>query len=155
VPSVAAKKVEKSQISAAKELQREICDAHQLLQGCFEEMETVLAQPVFNATALTSVRLKLAGIRLTRGPLIMKTAQLLAENITESEAAMLEQLRSSHQHLLQTATMHTSKWTLAAIKGDWVQYRRETRELMRKWIAKADREQRLVSPLVQRCAEYC
>ena len=154
MPNVAANYLEKSQISVAKEMQREINDAHQLLQSCLEEMGTVLAQPVFNASALTSVRLRLAGIRLTRGPLIMRIAQLLAGNVTESEAAMLEQLRSSHQHLLQTATSHTRKWTLAAIEGDWIQYGHETRELMRKWIAKSVQEQRLVYPLLQRCAEY-
>ena len=154
MPNVAANYLQKSQISVAKELQREINDAHQQLQRCLEEMGTVLAQPVLNASALTSVRLKLAGIRLTRGPLIMRIAQVLAGNVTESEAAMLEQLRSSHQHLLQTATSHTRKWTLAAIEGDWVQYRHETRELLRKWIAKSVQEQRLVYPLLQRCAGY-
>ena len=115
-------------------------------------MDQILSKREFDAAALTSVRLKLAGIRLTRGPLISKVADFLAGKVTVQEQAMLAELRGSHQRLLQTATMHTSKWTLDAIATNWAQYRAETRELMRQWQAKVEREQRLVYPLVQRCA---
>jgi hypothetical protein len=115
-------------------------------------MEQVLARPEFDATALTSVRLKLAGLRLTRGPLIMKVAMALAGKVTAQEAAVLAELRTSHQELLQTATAHTSKWTIDAIAQNWPLYRQETRELIQRWVIKAEREQRLVCPLVKRCA---
>ncbi|HWJ38959.1 MAG TPA: hypothetical protein VNR86_09405 [Sphingomicrobium sp.] len=115
-------------------------------------MDQILAKREFDATALTSVRLKLAAIRLTRGPLISKVAEFLSGRLTAQEEAMLAELRSSHQRLLQTATTHTSKWTLDAIATSWTQYRTETRELMRQWQTKVEREQRFVYPLVQRCA---
>lgn len=66
---------------------------------------------------------------------------------------MLAELRVSHQRLLQTAAAHTAKWTLDTIERNWPEYRRETRELVRKWVAKSDGEGRLLYPLVQKCAE--
>ena len=137
----------------ANALQREILEARESMQSCFREMETVLAGPSFDAGALTSVRLKLAGIRLSRGPLVMKVAAALAGKVTQKEAAILEQLRASHQRLLQTATVHTSKWTLDAIAADWAGYRRETQKLMRQWTEKAEHNHRLVHPLIRRCAD--
>ena len=116
-------------------------------------MEAVLAKPAFDASALTSVRLKLAGLRLTRGPLIMRVAQALVGKVTEKEAETLAELQLSHQRLLQSATAHTGKWTLEAIGANWPQYRDETREQMRNWLRKAELEQRLVYPLVGRCAD--
>ena len=148
--------IEKSDHLRADEadaLQLEIRQAHESMQSCFREMDQILASPDLDATALTSVRLKLAGIRLTRGPLISRIANVLSGRVTAEEQAMLDDLRASHQRLLQTATAHTSKWTLDAIATNWSQYRNETRELMRQWQVKADREQRLVYPLVRRCAE--
>lgn len=146
-----AKRVDDLRTGEADAVKREVRQAHESLQACFAEMERVLASPVFDAGALTSVRLKLAGIRLTRGPLITRVSKLLEGKVTEAEAAQLEQLHASHYRLLKAATEHTSKWTLQAIAADWPQYRRETRELMRRWVNKAEIEQRLVYPLVQRC----
>jgi hypothetical protein len=139
-------------VDTSASLEAEIRAAHASLQSCFREMEQVLARPEFDAGALTSVRLKLASLRLTRGPLITRVAVALAGKVTEQEAALLGELRASHQDLLQTATAHTIRWTIEAIADDWQQYRQETRELIQQWVIKAEREQRLVCPLVRRCA---
>ena len=152
MPDVAVKPMSRHQTSEANAILRELRETQESLEACFKELEAVLCRPDFDGTALTSVRLKLAGLRLTRGPLITKVADLLAGQVTPAEDAMLEELRASHHRLLKTATVHTSKWTLDAIASDWTEYRRETRELMRKWVRKAQQEQRLVYPLVQRCA---
>lgn len=151
--SVAVQRVENLRSGEANALLREIEQAHESLQSCFRQMEQVLARPKLDAGALTSVRLKLAGLRLTRGPLITRVGDALSASVTKKEEAMLEDLKASHQRLLQTATAHTARWTLEAISADWSQYRDETRELMRQWMAKAEREQRLVYPLARRCAE--
>jgi hypothetical protein len=151
--SVVVRRVENLRSREANTLQREIEQAHESLQSCFREMERVLARPKLDAGALTSVRLKLAGLRLTRGPLITRVGDALSGSVTTEEEVMLEDLKASHQRLLQTATAHTARWTLEAIAADWSQYRDETRELMRQWMKKAEREQRLVYPLVRRWAE--
>lgn len=151
--SVAVQRVESLRSREANTLQREIEQAHESLRSCFREMEQVLARPRLDAGALTSVRLKLAGLRLTRGPLITRVGDALSGSVTTEEEVMLEDLKASHQRLLQTATAHTARWTLEAIAADWSQYRDETRELMRQWMKKAEREQRLVYPLVRRWAE--
>lgn len=151
--SVAVQRVENLRSREANTLQREIEQAHESLRSCFREMEQVLARPRLDAGALTSVRLKLAGLRLTRGPLITRVGDALSGSVTTEEEVTLEDLKASHQRLLQTATAHTARWTLEAIAADWSQYRDETRELMRQWMKKAEREQRLVYPLVRRWAE--
>lgn len=151
--SVAVQRVESLRSREANTLQREIEQAHESLRSCFREMEQVLARPKLDAGALTSVRLKLAGLRLTRGPLITRVGDALSGSVTTEEEVLLEDLKASHQRLLQTATAHTARWTLEAIAADWSQYRDETRELMRQWMKKAEREQRLVYPLVRRWAE--
>lgn len=151
--SVAVQRVESLRSREANTLQREIEQAHESLRSCFREMEQVLARPRLDAGALTSVRLKLAGLRLTRGPLITRVGDALSGSVTTEEDVLLEDLKASHQRLLQTATAHTARWTLEAIAADWSQYRDETRELMRQWMKKAEREQRLVYPLVRRWAE--
>jgi len=151
--SVAVQRVENLRSREANTLQREIEQAHESLRSCFREMEQVLARPKLDAGALTSVRLKLAGLRLTRGPLITRVGDALSGSVTTEEEVLLEELKASHQRLLQTATAHTARWTLEAIAADWSQYRDETRELMRQWMKKAEREQRLVYPLVRRWAE--
>jgi hypothetical protein len=138
--------------SEANALQREVREAYDSMRSCFREMDEVLAKAVFDAGALTAVRLKLASIRLTRGPLVTRVADVLDGHVTKEEEAMLEQIRLSHLRLLQTATAHTCKWTLEAIAADWSGYRGETRKLMSEWEDKAEREQRLVHPLIQRCA---
>lgn len=151
--SVAVQRVESLRSREANTLQREIEQAHESLRSCFREMDQVLARPKLDAGALTSVRLKLAGLRLTRGPLITRVGDALSGSVTTEEEVLLEDLKASHQRLLQTATAHTARWTLEAIAADWSQYRDETRELMRQWMKKAEREQRLVYPLVRRWAE--
>lgn len=152
VLNVAVKPVNRNRANEANALLCELREAEESLETCFGELERVLDRPHLDGSALTSVRLKLAGIRLTRGPLITRVADLLAGQVTQAEEAVLEQLRASHHGLLKTATVHTSKWTLDAIAADWNGYRRETRELMRKWVSKAQQERRLVYPLVRRCA---
>lgn len=152
MPSVSLKKPDHAQMREANALLRDMREAHQSLQACFDELEKVLARPALDQGALTSVRLKLAGFRLTRGPLITRVSDLLAGSLSATEEAMMEELHASHYRLLQSATMHTAKWTLDAISKNWSEYREDTRELVRKWAGKADREQRLVYPLVQRCA---
>jgi hypothetical protein len=149
----AARKVDHARTSEAAAILRELNQAQASLDECFVELDRVLAQPRLDAGALTSVRLKLAGIRLTRGPLITRVADFLASRVTRAEEAMLEELKASHHRILATATAHTAKWTLQAIAADWDTYRRETRDLVRQWALKAMRDERLVHPLVQRCGE--
>lgn len=133
-------------------LLREIDEATSTLNACLGELEEVLARPEFETSALTSVRLRLAGIRLTRGPLITRVSEFLSGRVTEAEKAALDSLRTSHQRILQAATAHTSKWTLDAIGNDWDNYRRETRALVSRWRSKSDQDAQLIYPLIKRAA---
>lgn len=145
-----SKRFDNRRAREANALLSELRDAHEKLRSCFRELDNVLAEPTFDACALVSIRLRLAGLRLTRGPLITKLSDFLVGNVTPAEEGMLAELRASHVSLLQKATAHTGKWTLDAIASDWERYRAETRELVGGWAEKAEREQRLVYPLVER-----
>ena len=140
------------QVLEARRLLPELRDTAESLQRYLAELESVLAKPSFDAAALTSVRLKLAGLRLTRGPLVVRVHDLLSGNVGEREDRLLAELRDSHLRLLKAATAHTARWSLAAIEEDWEEYRAQTRNLMRSWITKANHEQRLIIPLVQMIA---
>jgi len=148
VRSDTAAKVDDSQFDLASILLRDVDEATSTLNACLSELEQVLAQPEFHASALTSVRLKLAGIRLTRGPLITRLLDFLAGRVTPAEQAALQELRASHQRILEAATAHTAKWTLDAISRDWLNYRRETRALVSRWRAKSDHDAQLLYPLI-------
>lgn len=144
--------VKLNQSVEARALLSEVQEAHRNLQTSLSELERVISQPELNSAALTSVRLKIASMRLTRGALIKKVAELLAGRVTDSEAMLVSELRSSHSALLETCSLHTRKWTLNAIARDWQTYRRETRELLGQWIRQADDVRRQIHPLIERCA---
>lgn len=148
-----SKRSDDPRVKEAVALLEELRDAHESLRTCFRQLDKVLAEPAFDAPPLVAVRLKLAGIRMTRGPLITKLSDFLVGNVSPREEGMLAELRSSHVALLQKATAHTGRWTLDAIASDWERYRAETRELVSGWAEKAEREQMLVYPLVQRWAD--
>ena len=143
------RKTEDSRFNLASILLREVDEATSSLNTCLGELEEVLARPAFDAAALTSVRLRLAGIRLTRGPLIARMSDFLAGRVTEVQKAALDELRASHQDILRAATAHTSKWTLDAIGRDWLNYRRETQTLVSRWRAKSDQDGQLIYPLLK------
>jgi hypothetical protein len=148
----ASAKLDESEFNLASALLREINEASSTLKACLAELDEVLAQPALDASALTSVRLKLAGIRLTRGPLIMRLSDFLASRVTATERAALDELKMSHQRILQAATVHTAKWTLDAITSNWLTYRRETRALVSRWRAKSDEDAQLIYPLIKKAA---
>lgn len=148
----ASAKLDDSEFNLASALLREINEASSTLKACLAELDEVLAQPALDASALTSVRLKLAGIRLTRGPLIMRLSDFLASRVTATERAALDELKMSHQRILQAATVHTAKWTLDAISSNWLTYRRETRALVSRWRAKSDEDAQLIYPLIKKAA---
>jgi hypothetical protein len=134
-------------------LLRDLNEAVESLRACFGQLEKILARQAPDLGALTSVRLKLAGLRLTRGPLVSEVSGLLSGSLTAADEAMVQELRKSHQAMLQIAAGHTGQWTLEAIATNWAGYRRATRELMLRWLAKVEREQRLIYPLVQRSVD--
>ena len=148
--AIVLKKNDDRRFDLASILLREIDEATSTLDACLSDLEKVLERPSFDAGALTSVRLRLAGIRLTRGPLIMRVSDFLAGHVTKAEQASLDELRMSHQRILQMATAHTAKWTLDAISTDWIIYRRETRRLVDRWRAKANRDEQLIYPMIKK-----
>lgn len=124
--------------------------AHSSLLERLSELDFILQQPVLNKAALTTLRLKLASMRLTRGSLVGRLMALLINKVTKEEADLLAELQVGHHDLLRLANAHTAKWTLDAVERDWYTYRLETRGLTSRWKTKALREQKIIFPLLQR-----
>lgn len=136
----------------AEHLLVEVQSAHEELLDRLRELGELLDQPQPNLPQLTTTRLKLSHLRLSRGSLVFRISQCLAGKTSPSEAATLQQMREAHRQMLAAASAHTSKWTLDAVEADWPAYRRATREVARLWLEKANAEQRLLYPLLKKHA---
>lgn len=131
-------------------LMLELQTAYDELRRCIAELTDVLDLPEPNRARLTSVRLKIATLRLARGPLVGKIAACLDGKTNSSEAELLRRLRAEHDEMLRNAAAHTSKWNLEAIDLDWAGYRAATRQLLRCWTEKMNWEQEAIYPLLKR-----
>jgi len=138
---------------AAVSLLLEVQNAHQELLDRLRELGEILDQPRPNLPQLTTTRLKLAHLRLSRGSLVFRISKCLAGKTSPSEAAILQQMRLAHQQMLAAASVHTNKWTLDAVEADWPTYRQTTREVARLWLEKAKAEQQLIYPLLKKHAQ--
>lgn len=130
-------------------LMLELQTAYDELRRCIAELTDVLDLPEPNRARLTSVRLKIATLRLARGPLVGKIAACLDGKTNSSEAELLRRLRTEHDEMLRNAAAHTSKWSLEAIDLDWAGYRAATRQLLRCWMEKMNWEQEVIYPLLK------
>lgn len=141
-----------SKPSARAALLVELENAYDELRRCMKELYDVLDQQGLDRARLTSVRLKIAQIRLARGPLVGRITVCLADKVNPSEAAALQELRANHDQMLRAASVHTGKWTLDAIAENWAEYRTTTRQLARCWMEKVKQEQDQIYPLLKRCS---
>ena len=142
--------IDQSQQESASRLLVDLREAHATLLRALEELDFILQQPTLNTAALTTLRLSLASMRLTRGSLVARLMASLINKVTREEASLLMELQSGHHNLLRLANAHTTKWTLEAIVADWPTYKLETRAIISRWRAKADREQKAIFPLLHR-----
>lgn len=147
MPDVARPRIRNTPAAA---LLDELQSTYAELGNCMDQLHQVLDQPTPDLARLTTIRLRLAHLRLTRGPLMDKIAKCVAGKINASEAPALQEMRSAHQRLLEAATAHTGKWTLDAVKANWPEYRRATREVARRWLERAKADQQLLYPLVKK-----
>lgn len=120
------------------------------LGECLDQLQQLLDEPAPDLARLTTVRLRLARLRLMRAPLVEKISRCVAGAINPSEAAALQEMRSAHQRMLEAASAHTSKWTLDAVVANWAEYRSTTREVARHWLERAKADQQLLYPLVKK-----
>lgn len=147
--------VRKSQIGSATEgesaaLLHELDDAHSRLQGCFSELLGIFSLPSVDRSELTSCRLRIARLRLSRSLLINKITAHLAKAASAEESVLLNQIAEGHQRLLRVASTHTTRWSLEAIEADWDGYRAVTRKLIRNWQEKMGWEEEVLKPLLRR-----
>lgn len=135
-----------AEVDIVGELER----AYDELRDCITQLAHVLDEPELDRARLTSVRLRIAQLRLARGPLISNITAHVAGKISPSEAYLLKQIRAGHDQMLRDASAHTGKWTLDAIADNWEEYRGATRQIARSWMEKANWEQQLIYPLLNR-----
>ena len=142
--------VRESRFDPAFDLAIEFQQAYDELSQCVLELGNVLQQPQLDRPALTTVRLKIAQLRLARGSLLSKIRQCLTNRLSEPEAKLVDHLHNSHYELLRNASEHTGKWTLEAIEENWDDYRSCAQALANSWIEKMSWEQEILLPLLRR-----
>lgn len=124
--------------------------AYAELKDCVAQLSKILEEPGLDRARLTTVRLRIAQLRLAHGPLIAKITAHVADKIGPSESELLKQIRAAHDQMLREASVHTGKWTLDAIAGNWEEYRAATSEIARRWMEKVNWEKELLYPLLKR-----
>jgi len=138
--------------SFAGQLLTELESAYQDVRSYIAELAQLLDQPQADRLRLTSVRLRLAQLRLTHGAAVGHAYRILATNADGAEQSEIKEMQLSHQRLLQAAAAHTGKWTFDAVEADWAGYRQATRTIVRCWLAKMESERQLLYPLLERKA---
>lgn len=128
----------------------EMGSAFEELRRYMAELAQLLDQPELDRGRLTTVRLRIAQLRLARGTLIGRVTTYLADKVSAPEAELLKQLRTAHDQMMRVASGHTGRWTLDAIAADWPQYRQATSQISRCWLEKVMWEQEVLFPLLQR-----
>ena len=135
------------------ELERAYDDVKSYIAELAQLLE--LSQP--DRARLTTVRLKLAQLRLVQGAAVSQIYRHLIANSDETDRHGLEEMRSNHQRLLQAGFAHTTKWTLDVVEADWPQYQNATRMFVDFWLEKMNAERDQLYPLLKHtpAAERC
>ena len=147
---MASEDVDGAPSEPAAALLLELASAYGDLRECVIELEQLLSKPTFDRVQLTSIRLRIAELRLARGSLVGKINAHLAGKVSESESAQLREFRRNHEVMLHAAAAHTQKWPLDAINANWTEYRTVTATIARLWMEKVKEEQRVIYPLLRR-----
>lgn len=109
-----------------------------------------LQQP--DRARLTTVRLKLAQLRLVQGAAVSRIYRHLIANSDEAQGNELKEMHSSHLGLLNMTSAHTTKWTLDAIEADWPGYQKATRGIVHFGLEKMNAERKTLNSLLERDA---
>lgn len=128
----------------------EVERAYDEFRQCMVELGKVLAQPHVDRARLTTIRLKIAQLRLARGALVSKVSAQLADKASSAELAQLKRMRESHDQMLRAAAAHTAKWTLDAVDANWAQYKAATRQIAQLWTEKMKTDQEFICSLLRR-----
>lgn len=150
MPEAVAQPSSQARLSPSAALLDELQSTFAELVECMDQLQQLLDQPTPDLARLTTVRLRLAHLRLTRGPLMDRISRCVAGKINASEEAALQQMRAAHQQMLEAASAHTGKWTLDAVKANWPEYRRATRDVARRWLERAKADQQLLYPMIKK-----
>lgn len=138
--------------STAADLLAEMESAFEELRRYIDELALVIDEPELDRGRLTTLRLKIAQLRLVRGLIIARIAVYLEPRVSAAEAQLLKELRADHDRMMGLASKHTGKWTLEAIAADWSEYRKATSQITRCWMEKVGWEHEVLCPLLKRAA---
>lgn len=116
------------------------------------ELAEVLDLPQLDRARLTTVRLKLAQLRLVQGGAVGRIYRHLIANSDETHRNELEEMHSNHLGMLNMTSAHTTKWTLDAIEAEWPEYVKAARAIVHFGLEKMNAEQKTLISLLKRDA---
>lgn len=113
------------------------------------KMINVLDAPHLCRGTLTSLRLKLAQLRLVQASAVSRIYDFVIANGAPNLRAEAQDMRINYHRLLQLASVHTAKWSLDFIQSDWLAYVKVTRPLLDLWSKQMILEREQLSRLLQ------
>lgn len=152
MPEAVARPHSQPSIAPGAALLAEIESTYGELQECMDVLHQLLDQPGPHLAQLAAVRLRLAHLRLSRGPLMNRICRWLEGKVSAPDLAALHEIRNAHQKLLEVASDHTSRWSLDAVNANWPEYRRVSRDVARRWLERAHSDQEVLFPLLRKYA---
>lgn len=148
--ATAAQTTKKIESSSAVLLIEELHSTYAELADYLAELQQLLRQPRPNLARLITIRLRLAHLRLARGPLVDRVSRCLVGKLDGPEEAVVREMRSVHQQMLQAAAAHTGRWTLQAVEANWSEYRRITQQIAECWLERSKADQQLLYRLLKK-----
>lgn len=112
------------------------------------ELLELLDLPQLERARLTTVRLRLAQLRLVQGAAVGRIYKHLIASSDEAHANELKEMQANHLILLSMASAHTTKWTLDAIEAHWPEYIKATRAIVHLGIKKTNAERKSLYALI-------
>lgn len=138
--------------NVAAQLLAELERAYDDVKIYLGELAELLDLPQLDRARLTTVRLKLAQLRLVQGAVVGRIYRHLIANTDETEQDKLREMHSDHSRLLNAASVHTTKWTVEAVEADWPRYQSATRAIVHLGLEKMNAEHQKLQSLLKRRA---
>jgi len=128
----------------------ELENAYDNVRSYMVELGQVLDQSRPDRARLTTVRLKLAQLRLVQAAAVGRACKHLMADSDAVEQSELEEVQLKHEHLLKQAAAHTATWTLDIVDANWAQFQQATRSIVGRWREKTNVERNILYPLLKK-----
>ena len=135
---------------ASAALQTGLEAAHQRVELCIRDLETLTEQANLDGVLISSARMRIGQANFARRRLVSDACAHLALFLSPAETHSLRQLQTDDLETFRLTSRHIHDWTAQAIKVDWHGYCQAFRTLRTRVRAAIGAEKRMLYPLLRR-----